>query len=125
MKIHKHLFSSFRPLFPAVFLAIPAQAAPAAGPAEWIEPTGHKVIRLSKEAGSSSFYFHQNGYTADGDKLVISTPAGLSAIKLQTREIEPLAQGRADQVVVGRKTRRVFYIQDGAVFTTHLDTHET
>src|SRR4051812_33361141 len=49
-------------------------ASPRAGaepPAEWVEPSGHRVIRLSREPGSSSFYFHQNGYTAAGDKLVI------------------------------------------------------
>ncbi len=30
-------------------------------PREWIEPaTGHRVIRLSREPGTSSLYFHQN-----------------------------------------------------------------
>ena len=44
-------------------------------PKEWVDPeTGHRVVRLSDEPGSSSFYFHQNGYTAKGDKLVFSTP---------------------------------------------------
>ena len=47
-------------------------------PREWIEPaTGHRVVRLSRDAGSTSLYFHQNSYTAAGDKLLISTPAGL------------------------------------------------
>src|SRR5687767_6571191 len=33
-------------------------------PGEWIDPqTGHRVIRLSRDAGSTSFYFHQNTYT--------------------------------------------------------------
>src|SRR5262249_2575366 len=33
-------------------------------PREWIDPsTGHRVIRLSTEPGSSSLYFHQNAYT--------------------------------------------------------------
>src|SRR5580704_18144729 len=49
------------------------------GPTEWVEPeTGHRVIQLSTEPGSASFYFHQNGYTASGDKLVFATPDGLS-----------------------------------------------
>src|ERR1051326_3426309 len=79
-------------------------------PTEWIEPsTGHKVIRLSREPGTSSFYFHQNGYTATGDKLVVSTPDGLANIDLATRTIEPLVQGRTANVVVGRKTRQAFY----------------
>ena len=95
-------------------------------PREWIEPTtGHRVVRLSREPGTSSLYFHQNGYTADGDKLVVSTREGLSAIQLRTREIEPIVEGRAGNVIVGRKTRQVFYTRDGAVFATHLDTRAT
>jgi len=78
-------------------------------PGEWIESaTGHRVIRLSLEPGTSSFYFHQNAYTADGDKLVVSTRDGLSTIDLRTREIEPIVEGRAGNVIVGRKTRQVF-----------------
>src|SRR5262249_19980548 len=76
-------------------------------PREWIDPSGHRVIRLSESAGSSSFYFHQNGYTASGDKLVFSTPSGLSTIDLKTRKLESLVEGRASSVVVGRKTRQV------------------
>ena len=95
-------------------------------PREWIEPaTGHRVIRLSGEPGTSSLYFHQNAYTADGDKLVVATREGLSAINLQTREIEPIVEGRAGNVIVGRKTRQVFYTRDGSVFATQLDTRAT
>src|SRR5260370_40549849 len=55
---------------------IKPQAA-AEPPAEWIEPlTGHRVIQLSREPGTSSFYFHQNAYTAAGDKIVVSTQQG-------------------------------------------------
>src|SRR5213080_2129430 len=89
-------------------------------PTEWIEPaTGHRVVRLSREPGTSSLYFHQNAYTASGYKLIVSTPRGLAAIDLNSREIEPLVDGRAGQVVVGRKTRHVFYIRDGSVLATN------
>ena len=65
-------------------------------PAEWIDPaTGHRIVRLSREPGSSSFYFHQNAYTASGDKIVISTREGLSTIDLKTHKIEPIVEGRA------------------------------
>jgi len=95
-------------------------------PREWIEPaTGHRVIRLSREPGTSSLYFHQNAYTADGEKMIVSTREGLSAINLQTREIEPIVEGRAGNVIVGRKTRQVFYTRDGSVFATQLDTRAT
>src|SRR5438876_87109 len=84
-------------------------AVAAEPPSEWIEPTGHRVVRLSREPGSASLYFHQNAYTASGDKMIISTREGLSTINLKTREIEPVVEGRAGQVVVGRKSRQVYY----------------
>jgi oligogalacturonide lyase len=108
-----------------VFSAIAQSDAPAP-PREWIDPdTGHRVIRLSEDSGGASLYFHQNGYTASGDKLVITTRGGLSTINLKTRKVEPLVEGRAAHVVVGSKTRQVFYIKDDTVYSTHLDTRET
>src|SRR5262245_22651811 len=84
-------------------------------PREWIDPgTGHRVVRLSREGGSASFYFHQNAYTAEGDKMIISTPSGLSAVDLKTRELEvvvPRAEysaGGSSGVEVGRKSRQVY-----------------
>jgi oligogalacturonide lyase len=105
--------------------AAPRQAA-AEPPTEWVEPaTGHRVIRLSREPGTSSLYFHQNAYTATGDKLVVTTRKGLATINLQTRQVEPLVDGWVRQVVVGKKTRQAFYARDGAVYATHLDTRAT
>ncbi len=111
----------------AIALSLAAAAAlaqPEAPPVEWVEPaTGHRVVRLSREPGSASFYFHQNGFA--GGKLVFSTRSGLSTVDLKTRQIEPIVEGRAGSVIVGRKTRQVFYIKDGAVFATHVDTKAT
>jgi len=95
-------------------------------PTEWIDSsTGHRVIRLSREPGSSSFYFHQNEYTAAGDKMVFSTREGLSTIGLKTLEIRPLVEGRAANAIVGKKSREVFYIKGNVVYATHLDTRAT
>lgn len=92
-------------------------------PREWTDKdTGHRIVRLSDEAGSSSFYFHQNGYTANGDKLIFSTPKGLSTYNFKTKKIEQIVEGRAGSVVVGRKTRKVFYTRGEAVFETDVDT---
>jgi oligogalacturonide lyase len=34
-------------------------------PTEWIDPdTGHRIVRLSREPGSQSLYFHQNASPA-------------------------------------------------------------
>jgi len=95
-------------------------------PREWVEPaTGHHVIRLSDEPGTASLYFHQNPYTATGDLMVVSTREGLATIALPSRKMTPLVAGRASHLVVGRKTRQAFYIQNDTVYAASLDTRET
>jgi oligogalacturonide lyase len=101
-------------------------AAQEAPPAEWIDPdTGHRVIRLSKEPGTASLYFHQNAYSADGKKLVVTNPHGIATINLQTRAVEQVVEGRVNVLVTGHKTGRIFYTRDGAIFATDLDTKAT
>jgi len=101
----------------------PSAEAP---PREWVEPsTGHRVIRLSDSPGSASLYFHQNQYTAAGDKMIFSTREGLSTINLETRRIEPIVKGRVGKVIVGRKSRQVFYMIDDTVYATDLDSRVT
>lgn len=95
-------------------------------PRQWIDASsGHRVVRLSDKAGLASLYFHQNPYTAAGDKMVVSSPDGLWTIDLATRVNTPLVQGRVSHLVVGRKTRKAYYIQQDTVYETSLDTGET
>ncbi|HXN22037.1 MAG TPA: oligogalacturonate lyase family protein [Candidatus Dormibacteraeota bacterium] len=102
--------------------ALTAQEAPT----DWVDPsTGHRIIRLSRDPGSASLYFHQNGYTASGDKMVFATPKGLVVIDLNTRTIEQLVEGNVHHVVVGRKSRQVFYMKEDGVYATHIDTRAT
>jgi oligogalacturonide lyase len=95
-------------------------------PREWIDPdTGHRVIRLSDEPGSASLYFHQNAYTPDGEKLIITTPTGLSTINLKTRAIEKVVEGRVNVIIAGRKTGQVYFTRNGAVYAVDLNTKAT
>lgn len=95
-------------------------------PREWIDPdTGHRIVRLSDEPGSSSFYFHQNGYTASGDKLVFSTRSGLSTYDFKSKKIEQIVEGRTGDAIVGRKTRKVFYLKGDTVYEIDIDTKAT
>src|SRR5436305_495009 len=76
-------------------------------PVDWVEPSGHRVIRLTGDGGGSSFYFHQNAYTATGDKMVISTRGGLATLDLttlgkKTPKMELVVEGKAGGVVVGK-----------------------
>jgi oligogalacturonide lyase len=107
------------------FLVFAAQILPAQ-PKEWIDPdTGHRVIRLSEEGGTASLYFHQNAYSADGRKLVVTNPHGIATIDLATRKLDQVVEGRVNILVTGHKTGRIFYTRDGAIFATDLDTHAT
>lgn len=107
-------------LLPSLLLAAPEP------PMEWVDPaTGHRIVQLSREPGSASLYFHQNAYTAEGDKLLITTPSGLSTINLKTRQIEHVVDAPAGQPIVGRHSRQVYYLRGGDVFATNLDTKAT
>jgi oligogalacturonide lyase len=83
-------------------------------PTDWIDPdTGHRVVRLSREDGSESSYFHQNEFTPDGKKLVFTSPTGLYTVDLQTHAIEQIRTGRSGMICVGRKTGLVYYLSRG------------
>ncbi len=106
--------------------AVNVAAQTAEPPVEWTElVTRHRVVRLSREAGSQSLYFHQNAYSPDGQKLIMTTPSGLVTINLKTQVIEKIVAGRVNVIVTGRKSGLVYYVKDRAVFATHLETKET
>ena len=114
----------------AFFLASPTLAKPAA---EWVDPlTGHKVVRISREAGSASLYFHQNSYTPQGDKMVISVPGGISVVDLESWDVSPLVKGKGLVLLfTGRKTRTAYYQTrkgEGSpwqIFAADIDTGKT
>ncbi len=99
-------------------------------PREWIDAaTGHRVVRLSEEPGTASLYFHQNAYTPDGRKVVVTTPHGISTIDLATREIAPVVEGEVRVIVVGHRTGDVYYTrkeaEGSAIFATNTETKAT
>ena len=95
-------------------------------PIEWVDPaTGHRVVRLSEQAGSQSLYFHQNAFAPEGDKMVFTAPGGLFTVELKNRKVDRLTDRRANGVVVGRKGRHAYYRVGDTVYATNLDTRET
>ena len=94
----------------ALSLALAGSAA-ADPAAQWVDPlTGHKVVRISREPGTASLYFHQNSYTPQGDKMVVSVPDGISTVDLKSWEIKPLVKGEGLVLLfTGRKTRIAYY----------------
>jgi oligogalacturonide lyase len=87
--------------------------------------TGHRVVRLTDEPGSASLYFNQNGYTADGKKMVYTTPGGISVLDLESHATKKVVEGRVRVIVTGRKTQQVYYLKEGAVWATDVDTLAT
>ena len=98
---------------------------------EWTDPdTGHKVIRLSRREGRNEvFYFHQNPFTASGDKMAFMgyTPKGRCAftVDLDTYEIRQITERGTGFEVVGAKSRTLYYISGNSVYSTQLDTLDT
>ena len=95
-------------------------------PASWIDPdTHHRVVRLTSEPGSASLYFNQDSYTADGKKMIYTTPDGISAVDLATFAAKPVVAGKVRVIATGWKTANVYYWKDGAIYSTDVDTGAT
>ena len=118
----------------ACFFAVTSAFAPRADdpPLDWIDPdTGHRVIRLSSEAGSQTLYFHDNAYSPEGDKFVFSSPSGIMLLDLTTLGAQP---PRPELIVPGgsgaymaRRSREVYFTRRGTtgVFAYNIDTKTT
>lgn len=100
-----------------LFAADPAPAATPAvePPTSWIDPdTGHRVIRLTREPGSDSFYFNYNSFTPDGKKMAYTTPEGISVLDLATHEARALVKGPAKTIIVGHRTPTLYFTKPTA-----------
>lgn len=122
----------------ALALTIGAVAQTPVPPKTWVDKdTGHRVIRLTDEPGSSGFYFNVNAYTPDDRFMVYTAPDGIHTLELGTRKTrllvpnpkpsgaEPAEAGARFRlgnhaIVVGHKTDSVFFTQTDPA--THLST---
>lgn len=101
------------------------------GENEWTDPaTGHRVIRISRREGANEvFYFHQNPFTASGDKMAFMGygEQGRCAftVDLGSLEIRQVTTVNTGFEVVAPKSRILYYMSGDSVFGTHLDTLET
>jgi oligogalacturonide lyase len=109
-----------------LLILIAALTSAAAPPKSWIDPdTGHRIIRLTDEPGSASLYFNDNAYTSNREEMVYTTPNGISVLDLRTFKTKPVVDGKVRVIVAGFKTQNVYYIRDGALFSTDVDTKAT
>ena len=113
----------------ALTLVLPGTTFASSGdepPKEWVDgETGHRIVRLSREPGSRSLYFHQYPFSADGKKMVITTPRGLASVNLETREVEMLHEGAGKVLVTGRKTGDIYYLLDNAIYAASFETQKS
>ncbi len=107
---------------------------------DWIDPdTGHRIIRLSRVPGDSqSLYFHQNEFTASGDKLVFEN-GGSDKTRSQrgfwtnrvyvydftTQKSELLTDNAGKVILVAPNSRKVYHQRSNTLFAKHIDTRET
>ena len=112
--------------------------APVGIPLDWIDPqTGHRVVRLTDDAGGSTLYFHDNAFSPEGDVLMFSTRAGIAIMKVADIGTP---RARAEIVTSGarggyfaRRSREIFYNagtpgggRGGAsVMAVNIDTRQT
>ncbi|MEF2072246.1 oligogalacturonate lyase family protein [Consotaella aegiceratis] len=96
---------------PTMAAAAKSNATGESSPENWVDDsTGHRIVRLSSEPGTKALYFNQNGYTPEGDILIVHSPSGISGINLATREQKPiLERPNIKLLFTGRKTRRVYF----------------
>jgi oligogalacturonide lyase len=106
-------------------------------PRQWIDAaTGHRVIRLTDEPGSASFYFNYNPFTPDGKEMVYTKPGGIGVVNLTTLKTRTLENAHPLRtIIVGHKTPTIYYTQSVdaeaaspehlAVWACNIDTGET
>src|SRR5713101_1985634 len=81
---------------------------------EWIDAeTGHRVVRLTDDAGGSTLYFHDNAFSPEGDKLMCNTPNGIAIVDVAkigtSRAPLDIAASRARGGYFARRTREIYY----------------
>lgn len=81
-------------------------------PSDWVDPkTGHRIVRLSGDEGGNKLYFYRSMFTPQGDVFIFSSSEGIIKIELNNgfRRSVLVADGNADLLLTGRKTRTCYY----------------
>jgi len=100
-------------------------------PKDWVDAsTGHRVVRLTGDAGGSTLYFHDNAFSPEGDTLMFNTPAGIAVVdvsKIGTAGIEPeIVAPTVRGGYFARRTREIYYGNaSGTVTALNVDTKQT
>ena len=99
-------------------------------PKDWIDAdTGHRVVRLTADAGGSTLYFHDSAFSPEGDELMFNTPNGIAVVDVAAigtaAKVEIVAP-RARGGYFARHTREIYYGGNGGtIAAVHVDTKRT
>lgn len=103
----------------------------------WVDKDTQHVIQkiVDRNGDNRSFYFHNNPFLASKDgngSLMIfsgSTATGnqFFSVNLKTRQIDQITDknGIKRGEILGKNTRKVYYMIKDSVFSTDVDTHKT
>ncbi len=114
-------------LLMAASATLHVQQSPA--PLDWIDPsTGHRIVRLTDDAGGSTLYFHDNAFSPEGDKLMFSTPNGIAVV-----EVAKIGASSKPEIVAtagrnsyfARRTREIYFASGGKLMAVNVDTKAT
>src|SRR5262245_46952051 len=112
-------------------------AVQAPPPRDWVDPsTGHRVVRLTDDAGGSTLYFHDNAFSPEGDKLMFTTPRGMAVVevaKIGQADVVPEIVTTTRGGYFARRTREIYYTAGapgaarggGAIMAVNVDTKKT
>ena len=80
---------------------------------DWVDPaTGHRVVRLTDDSGGSTLYFHDNAFSAEGDKLMFNTPNGIAVVevaKIGSADGKPEIVARGRGGYFARRGREIYF----------------
>ena len=99
---------------------------------DWIDSdTGHRIVRLTDDAGGSTLYFHDNAFSPEGDKLMFNTPNGLAVVdvaKIGSPDLKPEVVARGRGGYFARRSREIYFMSatraGGAVSAVNVDTKQ-
>jgi oligogalacturonide lyase len=69
---------------------------------DWIDPaTGHRVVRITDQAGGSTLYFHDNAFSAAGDRMMLRTSKGIAVVDVARIGSETLTLNTVSETARG------------------------
>ena len=84
---------------------------------DWVDPdTGHRVVRLTDDAGGSTLYFHDNAFSPKGDTLMFNTPSGIAEL-----DVSKIGSGNAVPQIVARGRGGYFSRRSREIYFTNAE----